>query len=126
MVLEAKVAQHNDSRKSWRQLKIRIRVEANSESGIDAECVADGLLKCWAQFQLIIHELPENEIQDMKNYFNSLDDDIEEHQFGECLTGDIGKAVFENRLENLSNNNNLEELIGQLLETGLIDKDFEI
>ena len=47
----------------------------------------------------------------MKNYFNSLDNDIEEHQFGECLTGDIGKEIFESRLESLSKNSGLEELI---------------
>ena len=101
-------------------------MEANIENGIDSESVADGLMKCWCQFQLLIHELPEKEIEDMKNYFNSLDDDIEEHQFGDYLKGDIGKEVFENRLETLSRNDNLDEFINQLLETGLIDKDFEI
>ena len=47
----------------------------------------------------------------MKNYFNSLDDDIEEHQFGDYIKGDIGKEVFENRLETLSKNDNLDEFI---------------
>ena len=68
---------------------MRIRVNAESHE-VDSAMIMEGLFNSWEQFQALVHELPNREIENMKAFFNSLDG-MEYHKFGDCLAGDIEK-----------------------------------
>ena len=120
---EERIVQHEGPRISWRELKMRIRVSDDSHE-VDSSMIMEGLFNSWEQFQALVHELPDQEIDSMKAFFNSLEG-MEYHKFGDCLAGEIDKPTFTGKVEKLAENDTLENLTFRLLVTGLVDKEFE-
>ena len=69
-------------------------------------------------------ELPEEEITDMKAYFDSLEE-LEAYEFGNCLAGEVEKAQVEKKVQVITVEGKLEQLVNRILESGLIDREFE-
>ena len=82
------------------------------------------MLKSWGQFQVLVHELPKSEINDMKTYFNGLDE-LVDRRLGDCLVGDIDKDQVETQVLTISSHELFDNFTNHLLQTGLIDKNFE-
>ena len=102
---------------------MRIRVSDDSHE-VDSSMIMEGLFNSWEQFQALVHELPEREIDSMKAFFNSLEG-MEYQKFGDCLAGEIDKPTFAQKVEEMAENDTLENLTFRLLVTGLVDKEFE-
>ena len=51
---------------------MRIRVSDEGDE-VDASMIMEGLFNSWEQFQALVHDLPESEIENMKIFFNSLE-----------------------------------------------------
>ena len=52
-------------------------------------------------------ELPEEEITDMKAYFDSLEE-LEAYEFGNCLAGEVEKAQVEKKVQVITVEGKLE------------------